>query len=417
MGFWHWGGEYADHVFPPYYKKAKCRGIDFFNETAGLLVEPVLNQKGTQSAAVFVEEFDRVVSSHSANTPLYAYLAFQNAHDPYEQAPAGLVAGYDERMDVNRRNFSAIVEDLDMAVGKIVGTLQSHGLWNNTILFFTSDNGGELPFADQSKCGTGCLTTGCCGGAGNNHPLRGGKFTLFEGGIRSRAFISGRSAMLPNNRRGTTWAGMGHVSDLFATIGWLAGAQVSELKTSGAPLGSAVNTVPTDGFNLWESISNNGTSPRQELVHQPLNQYWNGSCPEGHASNPFRPSCGASITVWPFKLFLGFPGDARVVKVPRPGLKSPSQAKTPLKMCVGTPCLFNVEEDASESRDLASQQPEKVAELRARLLELSVPEAGPQPPDALTPEPSDAACREVEATGAWQPWVQSRRLRRDALVV
>merc|ERR1719343_1578857 len=97
-----------DHAFPPYYKDAKCRGVDFYNETEGLSGAPVMNLNGTRSTDIFVQEFARILEAHPDDTPLYVYFAFQNAHDPYEHAPENLVAEYDARMDVHRRNFSAM---------------------------------------------------------------------------------------------------------------------------------------------------------------------------------------------------------------------------------------------------------------------------------------------------------------------
>lgn len=389
LGFWHWGEEYIDHVFPPYYKNAKCRGIDFSNLTADGQSEVVAGLNGTQSANVYIREFDRIVAAHPDDAPLYVYFAFQNAHDPYEHAPLEFVSRQDESLFEQRRNFSAIVEELDWGVGRVVEALKRANMWQDTVILFTSDNGGELPFADQSRCSADCLTTACCGGAGSNYPLRGGKFTLFEGGVRAHAFVAGGSALLPRSRRGTSWPGMAHVSDIFSTLASLAGT---------------MNPAPTDGHDLWGAIVNDEPSPRLELVHQPINRYWAADCDGAADMGSFQASCGASITVWPYKLLVGFPGDDRVVALPAPREIPASEPTTSLDLCVARPCLFDVDQDPSESRDLAAEQPEIVQALRARLDELSEPEAAPQPADALTPEPSDAACAVVAGTGAWQPW-------------
>lgn len=388
LGFWHWGEEYVDHVFPPYYKDAKCRGTDFVNQTSDPYHLDVVDGLKTQSATVYVQEFDRIVAAHPDDTPLYVYFAFQNAHDPYERAPPELVGQQDDTLYEQRRNFSAIVADLDWGVGQVVDTLKSAGMWNDTVILFTSDNGGELPFANQSQCDADCLTTGCCGGAGSNYPLRGGKFTLFEGGIRAHAFVAGGSALLPDSRRGTSWSGMGHVSDIFSTLVSLAGTE---------------SPAPTDGHDLWGAIIRNETSPRQELVHQPINRYWDASCADVDGHGGFQASCGSGITVWPYKLLVGFPGDDRVVAMPAPNEIPSTEPLAPSDLC-NQSCLFNIEEDPSESNDLAASQPDRVQSLRARLEELSQPEAAPQPADSLTPEPSDAACAKVADSGGWQPW-------------
>merc|ERR1711920_451154 len=195
--------------------------------------------------------------------------------------------------------------------------------------------------------------------------------------------------------RGSVWGGLSHVSDVFATVAGLAGATVSAPAANA--LGSLVDSVPTDGFDLWEAIMLDKTSPRKELVHQPLNTYWNGTC--GHGSSPFTPSCGSSITVWPYKLLVGFPGDSRIVKIGA----AASQSRLDEDLCTSRPCLFNVEADPSETRDLAATQPGLVQSLTARLQSLSAPRDGPQPgrQDASS---AAAACALVETTGAWQPW-------------
>jgi arylsulfatase A-like enzyme len=94
LGYWRWGEEYNDHVFPPYDRKtsAACQGIDFSNLTDDGQMDVVAGLNGTKSATVFVREFERIVAAHPDDAPLYVYFAFQNAHDPYESAPPELGA-------------------------------------------------------------------------------------------------------------------------------------------------------------------------------------------------------------------------------------------------------------------------------------------------------------------------------------
>lgn len=395
FGFYHWGEEYVDHAFPPYYKDAKCRGVDLSRGVGKQSLTPV-NASGLRSAALFVETFGQILEDHPRGKPLYAYVAFQNAHDPYEQAPASQLrrqpAAAPTVLAQRRRNFSAIVGELDDAMGDVVGLLQQHGLYNNTLLWFNSDNGGELPFANQSRCGVdGCVSTACCGGAGSNLPLRGGKFTLHEGGIRSRSFVHAPS-LLPEARRGGVWHGLSHVSDLFATFASMAGASLP---------------MSASGHDLWSSIVSGGPSPRTELLHQPLNIFWSGQCASSDLSNPFSPSCGAALTVWPHKLIVGYAGDSRIV--------SPAGANGSLALTAGAVgkaaslawSLYDVEADPAESTNLTESSPDIAQQLYDRLRALSTPQAMPQPADSLTPEPSDAECAVVQATGAWQPWEEA----------
>ena len=88
--------------------------------------------------------------------------------------------------DKYRRLMHAMTAYLDHELGRVVDLLQTRGMWNDTLLAYHADNGGEI------------MAAGICGG--NNWPLTGGKFSNWEGGIRVNAFVSGGA--LPLARRG-----------------------------------------------------------------------------------------------------------------------------------------------------------------------------------------------------------------------
>jgi arylsulfatase A-like enzyme len=92
------------------------------------------------------------------------YLAFNAVHAPL-QAPENEIANF-HTGDVNRNIRLAMGKRMDDAIGKVVAKLKREGVWENTLLFFLSDNGGPLA---QSA---------------DNAPLRGGKHQDYEGGIR-----------------------------------------------------------------------------------------------------------------------------------------------------------------------------------------------------------------------------------------
>jgi arylsulfatase B len=75
-------------------------------------------------------------------------------------------------MDKERRTYAGMVSALDDAVLRIERTFTTAGIWNQTLLVFTTDNGGPL-------------------GSANNFPLRGHKSTAWEGGVRGVAFVRG----------------------------------------------------------------------------------------------------------------------------------------------------------------------------------------------------------------------------------
>lgn len=412
IGYYHWGEEYFTHVFPPMYKKdVKCRGVDFSNNS-GTELRPFQSGSavhGVYSMDIFLAEASRVIRAHPAEEPLYLYLAFQNVHDPYE-VPQTYVDRVDNRTtDATRRKFSAMVTALDDGVAAVVAELKSAGLYENSVIFVNADNGGELPYA--AELGPG-------GGAGNNWPLRGGKFSLWEGGIRARAIL--HSPLLPASRRGATYSGLMHVSDIYPTFASLAGLSYDSIARSTGP-------YPLDGVDLQGALwGQAGAHERMEVLHQPLGKHWDGSCTEGDLANPFRPSCGAGITRWPYKLIYGYAGDNRTVQLSDGDYhkRPPSQESSLITAsggegggvsgllvappsgapCVAAPCLFDLAVDESEENDVASEHPDLVRELTARLWEYGASGAEPQPAEALIPVFSDAQCASVTRTGSWQPW-------------
>ncbi len=109
------------------------------------------------------EEAVSFIQRHDAD-PFFLYLAFNAVHAPL-QAPADEVAKFDTG-NPDRNTLLAMGKRMDDAIGNIVATLKQESIWDNTLLFFISDNGG--PLAQTA----------------NNTPLRGGKHQDYEGGVR-----------------------------------------------------------------------------------------------------------------------------------------------------------------------------------------------------------------------------------------
>ena len=145
------------------------------------------------------------LKQHRGSAPFFLYLAYNAPHFPIQPPQDWLDRYRQKHPDVpeKRAKNCAFVEHLDHGIGQVIETLEQTGLARDTLVFFTSDNGGSLPH-------------GAC-----NQPWRGGKQQMFEGGIRVAA-----CAVWPGRiKAGTTSDRMVATMDLFPTICEAAGAE------------------------------------------------------------------------------------------------------------------------------------------------------------------------------------------------
>ena len=128
--------------------------------------EGYLTTRLTDEAVAFIQR--------SRSKPFYVHLAYNAVHAP-AQAPAEDIARFRKQFpDISeaRATLMAMLYHLDLGVGRVVDTLKKEGVWENTLLFFLTDNGG-------SKA-TSAVNT----------PLRGFKQQNYEGGIRTPFVVS-----------------------------------------------------------------------------------------------------------------------------------------------------------------------------------------------------------------------------------
>lgn len=109
----------------------------------------------------------------SSPGPFFAYLSYTTPHAPYGSPSQYRIPYNYESQIPYRADYAAMVTHMDDNIGKIIQTLRDHNLENNTYIWFISDNGGATALA------------------ANNKPLRGGKVTPYEGGVRVVSFIKG----------------------------------------------------------------------------------------------------------------------------------------------------------------------------------------------------------------------------------
>ena len=135
--------------------------------------------------------------------------------------------------DIKRRKYVGIVKEMDNAVEKVVNSLQAKGQMDNTIIIFSSDNGGTP------------------NGAGNNFPLRGAKGGNFEGGIRSPAFVYGK---MFEKRAGEVSTELMHIADWLPTLYEAAGGDLRNMN------------IPESYSMLDLFTGRNSTAPRSEVL-------------------------------------------------------------------------------------------------------------------------------------------------------
>jgi arylsulfatase A-like enzyme len=142
------------------------------NLTDGLAGEQ-LTDRLAQEACTFIRD------SVAAEEPFFCYVPTFAVHAPYEAKQAYIDYFNGMRDESNPQNFATyagMIKSLDDAVGTIVAELKAQEVYDNTIIIFTSDNGG-IRMESSSKTDGNMLIT-------SMRPLRGQKTSIYEGGIR-----------------------------------------------------------------------------------------------------------------------------------------------------------------------------------------------------------------------------------------
>lgn len=183
IGKWHLGLESPNTPVE--------RGFDFFKGWLGDMMddywthrrhdmnymrhnEKVIDPEGHATDLFTDWSIDYIKNQANDEKPFFLYLAYNAPHFPVQPPQEWLtrIMKREQGIDSTRAKLVAFIEHMDDGIGKVIQALRDSGQYDNTIIVFTSDNGGHLP----SKA--------------NNGPLRDGKQSMYEGGLKVPTCIS-----------------------------------------------------------------------------------------------------------------------------------------------------------------------------------------------------------------------------------
>jgi arylsulfatase A len=252
--------------------------------------------------ARYTDEAIKFIREHR-DGPFFLYLPHTAVHVP-------LHPGEKFRGKSANGTYGDWVEEVDWSVGRVLDTLRELQLDERTLVIFTSDNG---PWLKQGHDG------------GTAGPLRGGKGTTWEGGMREPT-IARWPGKIP---AGSVCEAVAANLDLLPTFVKLAGGAVpSERKI--------------DGADIWPLLAGESRqSPRK------AHYYFNGNRLEAVRSGPWK------LAIWPQRE--GKPGEKPL---------SPAEIRSHI------PRLYNLGDDVGETTDLAAKHPDIVKRLQSLVAEM-----------------------------------------------
>jgi arylsulfatase A-like enzyme len=239
---------------------------------------------------------DYLRSRRGRQEPFFLYLAYNAPHSPIQPPDDWLatVTSRDPALSEKRARLVALIEHMDHGVGRVLACLDECEFADNTLVIFTSDNGGEL------------------GSGANNGPLRDGKQSMYEGGLRVPAIVR-----WPNNIPSGVESDVRAMSmDLFPTVLDAASVECPH---------------PIDGVSILPTLLGQSQPP--------LREYWFFTRREG------GPQYGGKTIDAVIR------GDWKLLQ------NSPF---APLE-------LYNLRDDPREQQDVASANPQLMNELSAAL--------------------------------------------------
>ncbi|PFX15298.1 Arylsulfatase J [Stylophora pistillata] len=368
-GFWNGKEDYWDHS-----SQEDVWGTDLRDN-----MKPVKNETGHYGTELFSEVAERIIDTHNKSEPLYLYLAQQGVHsangnEPL-QAPERLVNKFQDIVYDDRRTYAGMVASLDESVGNITEALKRNGMFDNSVIVFTTDNGGAPRGFNWNQ--------GC------NYPLKGGKDTFWEGGVRGVGFV--HSNLIKN--KGRVSYDLIDVTDWLPTFYHLAGGDITKINDK------------IDGMNVWDTIAHGKKSPRTEVLHNidPIRKF--AAIRVGDYKLIINQDAVFNTTWHPrYEVKGGLDSLPQPSTLPGAVIKCGKRPKSKKAACDTNefPCLFNVRKDPCEYRNLAHIHLPKVRKLLRRLIHYqknALPVWFPERDRTASPADHD---------GYWGPWKSSK---------
>jgi arylsulfatase A-like enzyme len=259
-----------------------------------------LNPDQTKLTTWYTERAVRFIEKNK-DRPFFLYLAHNMPHVPLHVS--------DKFKGKSKQGlYGDVIMEIDWSVGEVLSALKKHGLDERTLVLFTSDNGPWLSYGNH---------------AGSAGPLREGKMTTWEGGLREPCLMRWPGKIPP----GIVCREPAMTIDVLPTVAKLAGAELPRHKV--------------DGLDIWPLIVG---QPGVKSPHEAFYFYWNQDLQAIRSGRWKLHFPHSYITL----------ADEAAGKDGQPS--SYKQAKTPL-------ALFDLQDDPGESKNLADQHPEIVRRL------------------------------------------------------
>ncbi|XP_076452856.1 arylsulfatase B-like isoform X2 [Babylonia areolata] len=368
VGFYNAIQDYYTHI-------GHHQGYDFRRNK-----EVYYEANGTYSAFIFTRYIEQVIGQHDPSRPLFVYLPYQSVHGPLQVPSSYLDLYCKDIQDANRRQKCGMLAVLDEAVFNVTLALKARGMFDDTLLLLTTDNGGPVHEG------------------ANNWPLRGAKTTLWEGGTRATAFLHAPRYW----KKPGVYEGMIHAVDWLPTLVEAAGGRT--------PSG-------LDGVSQWQSLLQGKVpSARTEFLYN-MDELKNNSALrqgrfkllQGHPGHPDkwypppRVLPGRSSSACPEATSSQTLPEGYVERVATNSASSPytvSMTSEGDDVTAGGGKeyqLYDLEADPTEHHDVKDKYPEVFQRMRARLEEYR---------KSLVPAnfpPHDPAALPSHFNGVWSP--------------